>query len=335
MDFAILIIAFFMLSCLVTFADAPRISVLLIDGQNNHNWVETTPVIKEILEKTGRFKVDVCTSPKGLPKKPSLKKEDKNNPSKVAAWKKAMDDWNDEVAKIKQESKPAWLKWRPAFSDYDVVVSNYNGQSWPKEVEKNFEKYMRLGGGLVIVHAADNSFSGWQEYNKMIGVGGWGGRNEKSGPMLRLRKGKWIHDLSPGRGGMHGKQVAAIVVTHQPNHPIMKGLPKQWMHVEDEIYGKMRGPAENLTVLASSFSDEKGRGTGEQEPGLMVIDYHKGRVFHTIYGHAAKQMKGLGFQITLQRGTEWAATGNVTLPLPNEKLSETKVVLAELKGDRL
>ena len=85
----------------------------------------------------------------------------------------------------------------------------------------------------------------------------------------------------------------------------------------------------NFLSLASSFSDEKDRGTGEQEPGLMVIDYHKGRVFHTIYGHAGKQMLGLGFQITLQRGTEWAATGDVTQPLPKQKLSETEAVIAK------
>ena len=295
-------------------ADTAKLNVLLIDGQNNHNWAETSPVIKEILETTGSFKVDVCTSPKGLPKKPKEKSG------------KAMEAWKKEVSQIEKENKTAWLNWRPIFKDYDVIVSNYNGQAWPDEVKKDFEQYMRQGGGLVVIHAADKAFSDWDEYNKMIGVGGWGGRNEKSGPMLRLRDGKWIHDTSPGRGGMHGKQVNTLVVTNEPDHPIMKGLPKQWMHVSDEIYGKLRGPAENLTVLASSFSDEKDRGTGEWEPGLMVIDYHKGRVFHTIYGHAAKQMEGLGFQITLQRGTEWAATGKVTLPLPKQKLSETVAV---------
>lgn len=308
--------------------DTAIIKVLLVDGQNNHKWKETSPVIKEILENSGRFNVDVCTSPKALPKKPSLRREDRNDPAKVAAWDKAMADWKEEIAEARPENEAAWRKWRPVFSDYEVVVSNYNGQSWPREVEKDFEKYMREGGGLVVIHAADNAFSKWPEYNKMIGVGGWGGRNEDSGAMLRFRNGKWIRDNSPGRGGTHGRQVATLVVTHAPDHPIMMGLPQQWMHVKDEIYGKLRGPAENLTVLAASYSDEKDRGTGEWEPGLMVIDYHQGRVFHTIYGHGAQQMKGLGFRITLQRGTEWAATGQVTVPLPKEKLSETEAITA-------
>src|SRR5258708_23029395 len=37
---------------------------------------------------------------------------------------------------------------------------------------------------------------------------------------------------------------------------------------------------------------------------------------HTTLGHDARSMSGLGFQVTLQRGTEWAATGKVTLPAP-------------------
>ena len=163
----------------------------------------------------------------------------------------------------------------------------------------------------------------------MIGVGGWGGRSEKSGPMLRFRNNQWIHDMTPGKGGTHGNRVSTHIVNLMPEHPIMKGLPQKWMHPTDEIYAQMRGPAENITVLASSYSDKKDRGTGEQEPGLMVIDYHKGRVFHTIYGHSAEPMQGLGFQITLQRGTEWAATNKVTIPLPKKSLSESHAVLAD------
>ena len=120
-----------------------------------------------------------------------------------------------------------------------------------------------------------------------------------------------------------------------PDHPIMNGLPDKWMHTTDEIYAMLRGSAENITVLASSFSDSMDGGSGEMEPTLMVIPYYEGRVFHTVYGHNADAMQGLGFQITLQRGTEWAATGKVTIPLPEKKLSDTEAVLADpLTGDK-
>ena len=66
------------------------------------------------------------------------------------------------------------------------------GERWGKENEEAFVQFVKNGGGFVSVHAADNSFPDWQEYNEMIGVGGWGERNEKSGPYLRLRDGKWV-----------------------------------------------------------------------------------------------------------------------------------------------
>jgi type 1 glutamine amidotransferase len=259
---------------------AEKLKVLLIDGQNNHNWKATSPVIKWILEESGRFTVDVSTTPP------------------------------------KGNDHEAWKNWHPHFADYAAVVSNYNGQPWPEEVRKEFVEYVRNGGGFVSVHAADNSFPEWPEYNQMIGVGGWGGRNEKSGPMIRFRDGKFVHDDTKGAGGAHGKQHEFLIVAHEPEHPILKGLPEKWMAATDELYSKLRGPAENMTVLATAYSDPATNGTGENEPILMVIHFGKGRVFHTTLGHAVQAMTGLGFQVTLARGTEWVATGEVTLPPP-------------------
>jgi type 1 glutamine amidotransferase len=96
----------------------------------------------------------------------------------------------------------------------------------------------------------------------------------------------------------------------------MKGLPLKWMHASDELYSKLRGPAKDVIVLATAFAGPDMGGTSENEPMLMVINYGKGRVFHTTLGHSPQAMNGLGFQITLDRGTEWAATGEVTFPAP-------------------
>ncbi|MFN6053244.1 MAG: ThuA domain-containing protein, partial [Planctomycetia bacterium] len=103
-----------------------------------------------------------------------------------------------------------------------------------------------------------------------------------------------------------------VVVTRNTEHPITKGLPAEWMHNTDELYDRLRGPAKNLTVLATAFADTKTGGSGEHEPMLMVLDYGKGRVFHTTLGHDAPAMQCVGFQVTMVRGTEWAATGKVT-----------------------
>ena len=267
---------------------AAPLKVLIVDGQNNHDWKSTTPVMKRILEESGVFAVDVATSP---------------------AASADMRGFN------------------PDFSAYNVVLTNYNGDAWSQKTQDALVNYMRSGGGMVVVHAADNSFPEWGEFNKMIALGGWGNRDEKWGPYIRWRDGKIVRDATPGRGGSHGKQHEYTIVTRDPKHPIMKGLPAQWLHAKDELYDRLRGPAENLTVLATAYSDTSTGGTGENEPMLMTIRYGKGRVFHTAMGHDASSISCVGFITTFLRGTEWAATGKVnrTAAIPKDFPSKNAV----------
>src|SRR5208283_6216076 len=117
----------------------------------------------------------------------------------------------------------------PDFSKYSVIILNYNGDNWPAATMTAFEDYVRNGGGVVTVHAADNSFPKWVEYNKMIGVGGWDGRNQSSGPMIRWRDGKQVLEVGgPGGRGTHGGFFSWVVEVRHPEHPITKGLPPKW-----------------------------------------------------------------------------------------------------------
>ena len=257
---------------------AGPLKVLIIDGQNNHAWRETTPVLKQILEESGRFKVDVVTTPpKG---------------GDMSAFK-------------------------PNFAAYKVVVSNYNGHDWSPATQAAFEAFVKKGGGFVSYHAADNSFPQWKEYNQMTAVGGWENRTtDKFGPRVRFKEGKVVLDSSPARCGNHGARLPFQVTMRDPNHPIAKGLPPVWTHAADELYDSLCGPAETLTVLGTAHSEPSNHGTGEEEPMLMTIRYGKGRVFHTTLGHDVPAMQCVGFIVTLQRGTEWAATGKVTIKVP-------------------
>jgi type 1 glutamine amidotransferase len=257
---------------------------LIIDGRNNHDWKATTPVLKRLLEETRLFDVDVATAPAD----------------------------NDGLQ-----------SFHPKFSDYAVVVLNYNdfgpqnAGAWPQATQDDFLAYVKNGGGIVSYHAADNAFPQWGDFNKVIGVGGWGGRKPGGGiVMMRWRDGKAVRDETPRNCGNHGPRHAFLVESRDPDHPINKGLPSKWMHNTDELYDGLCGPAEEMTILSTAFSAKEKHGTDENEPVLMTIRYGNGRVFHTTLGHDTEAMKCVGFITTFQRGAEWAATGKVTQKVP-------------------
>jgi len=263
-------------------------NALIVTGQNNHNWQKSSRYLQDIIEKSGLFTAEINQSP------------------------------------AQGEDMSGFII---DFSPYDVVVLDYNGDEWPEETKNNFVQYVENGGGVVVYHASDNAFPDWPEYNEMIGLGGWNGRDENSGPYVYIEDGEVVRDDSPGGGGTHGAQREFLVEAFQPDHPIINQLPQKWMHAKDELYANMRGPAKNMEILAFAHSLK----TGKNEPMLMTITYGEGRIFHTMLGHAGDgnffpAMECAGFVTTTQRGAEWAATGKVTLensenlPTENETL---------------
>jgi type 1 glutamine amidotransferase len=263
-----------------------KIKVLIIDGINNHDWKHTSPFLKQQLEKTGKFTVDISTTPPA------------NAPKK---------DWSE---------------WNPDLTKYQVVLSNYNGPQWPEHVRKNFEEFISEGGGLVNVHAANNAHSGWKEFEKMTGLlwrgagAGWRLAYDKDQKPVRVPP-------KEGPGASHGPQHQYEVVVIDSDNPITKGMPKRWLHPQDELYHGQRGPAEDMHVLAIAFSATNKGGTGMYEPMLWYIPYGKGKAVTTVLGHVNNgdgknmiAMRDVGFLTIVARACEWAATGRVTLPVP-------------------
>ena len=266
---------------------AEKIKVLIVDGQNNHAWAKTTPIIKDMLEKSGRFTVEVATTPP------------KNSPQE------------------------AWAQFCPEFKQYQAVLVNYNdygkGDQWPAEVQKAMEDYMKSGGGLVLFHAANNAFPMWAEWNKMIGMN-W--QPNTYGDALKVVDGKVVRiPKGEGPGAGHGPQHEYDVELLDKDHPVTKGMPAKWHHVKDELYHGQRGPALNVHVLAYAFDDPattQGKGTGNNEPLVYTVTYGPSRVFVNLMGHGPDQTGTPDMIALLTRGTEWAATGKVTLPLPED-----------------
>src|SRR5262245_50346902 len=243
---------------------ATPIRVMLVDGESAgtyHDWQRTTPVLRKMLEETGLFEVAVVTVP---------------------------------------QAGSAAGAFKPDFGKYQVVVLNYDApdERWTAEVKSRFEEFVKGGGGVVSVHAADNAFPGWQAFNEMVGVGGWRGRTEQAGPYWYYRDGKLVSDAVAGRAGSHGKRVPFQITVRDATHPITRGLPKAWMHQGDELYARMRGPGRNMTVLATALSETSNAGTGFDEPQLMALGYGKGRIFHTTLGHDIAAMSSVDFVVT-------------------------------------
>jgi len=303
---AILSLCFLLAAAVLTEAAQAKLKALIIDGQNNHAvWPKSTIMMKQYLEDTGLFEVDIA--------RPQFTW---NGDREKDYLPLAGVDGTEDLPKSQPDPNFA-----PKFSDYDVVINNFGWQAadWSEATQKALETYMKNGGGLVSVHAADNSWPKWPAYNQMIGIGGWGDRNEKDGPYVYYNEeDEIIRDNSPGGGGNHGKQHEIPITVRVTDHPITKGLPTNWLTGMDECYGRLRGPAENMTILATGEDQTLPEFKGRHEPMLMVIEFGKGRVFHTTLGHDTPAFENVGFITTLLRGTEWAATGNVTIPVPND-----------------
>jgi type 1 glutamine amidotransferase len=183
------------------------------------------------------------------------------------------------------------------FADYDVVVLELENAEWPDEVKKELVTYVSGGGGLVVLGSTSGSFKDWPEAEKIFGV-----RSDK-----QLSKSKNAHDY--------------LIVNSSAEHPVINGLQKKWMHVNDYMMYNTQAISDNVEVLASSKADTVQGGNGKMLPVMFTHAYVEGRVFNSTLGYAATKdyidvIQCVGFITTFQRGAEWAATGVVSQEAP-------------------
>jgi type 1 glutamine amidotransferase len=260
-----------------------KIRVLIVDGFSNHDWRQTTALIRGILAPTGLFEVAVSTAP--------------TNAAELAAW-------------------------RPKFSDYDVIIQNCNdyggGPKWPEPVQKDFEDFVKNGGGVYIFHSAENAFVGWKEFERMVGLC-W--RNADYGTAMRVNDDGSLVRIPPGEGGSTGHGTRGdVLITRLGDDPIHAGMPRQWLTPGLEVYYYARGPAENVNVLAYARDSKPGQGL--LWPVEWTVSYGKGRVYVSTYGHVWKgdvqpaSMRCAAVQTLIPRVVQWLARKPVTIPVP-------------------
>ncbi len=250
----------------LTLPQDPPIRTLLVSGANNHDWQWTAPEIARTLTETGRFVVTTTNTPA---------KDLVDAPRALAA------------------------------GELQLIVLDYNGPRWGAAAEAAFVQVVQAGVGVTVLHAANNAFTGWADYERLVG--------------LLWRDGT-------GHGAYHPFDVNVV----DRHHPITHGMADMRLH-PDELYHRLvLAKGAEFRVLLSAFSEPKTGGTGRHEPMATVSTFGKGRVFHTPLGHvwtgvpasratwADPQLRRL-----VARGSEWAATGTVTLaPEPRNWLVE-------------
>ena len=112
---------------------APKIQALIITGQNGHDWKATTPVLRKLLEDTGKFEVRVTEEFRGA------------GPETLAPY--------DVVVLNYYELKKPALRWG-------------------ERADAALLDFVRSGKGLVVYHFSMAAFEGWTEFEKMCG-GNW------------------------------------------------------------------------------------------------------------------------------------------------------------------
>lgn len=208
--------------------------------------------------------------------------------------KKLFDDSDRFTADVTAEPEKMTAEM---LAKYDAIVSNWcafpklTERSWGEAAEKAFLDFVRGGKGFALFHAASATFHNWPEFQKLAGA-------------------TW------GKGTHHGPNGERIVVSAAaPEHPIAKGLTdflaadELWRSVvaqkDIEVVCRARPVAANAKPVAPGG-----------EPVVICTKLGKGRGFYLTLGHDVKAMQNVGWRTLMLRGTEWCATGAVTIPVP-------------------
>jgi type 1 glutamine amidotransferase len=197
------------------------------------------------------------------------------------------------------------------LAKYDVLFLNYkdtkNGTEatrWSDDNKRAFADAVTGGKGLYVYHHASSAFTSGTEWDKefeRIIAGGW------------------------RKQGNHGKRHEFTVRMEKQDHPITRGMPKEFAHSIDELYqNSVMFPDNEVLVTAWSDKTKDPKNTDKHEPVVWVTRHGQGRVCNNVLGHDVEAMQDKGFQTLLIRGVEWAATGDVKTPVPEELKTNPK-----------
>lgn len=261
-----------------------QIKLLIVTGENSyeHDWTGVNNLLRWQLQETGRFDVRV------------------------------IEDFSSATAST--------------LEPYDVVLLNYLGRwnytdeeekRWGPAAEKAMFDYARGGGGVVVYHASFNMGSpSWPAFEALAGV-----------------------TMRPFHGSRRSPPAGFMVHVVDRKHPVTAGMREYFWTFNDDMYTNMYWDKDaKIRVLATAFDASasyesklagpkyppelytpeklaKMEGMDEEHPQVWTVEYGGGRVFCISLGHGPDTLRYDGVRGLIARGAEWAATGEVTIPL--------------------
>lgn len=186
-------------------------------------------------------------------------------------WTVVSEGGNGTKAMIPLYDKPDWAK------GYDVVVHNECfADTTDHDYIQRITSAHKAGIPAVVIHCAMHTYRAtdiddWREF---LGVTSRRHDHQSNYPVKKL--------------------VA--------DHPIVKGMPENWVTPKDELY-----VIDKLWPNARALATSKSEKDGKDYPVIWTNQYGKARVFGTTYGHSDETFRDPVFLGYVARGVLWAA----------------------------
>jgi type 1 glutamine amidotransferase len=223
---------------------APKLSALIVDGMNNHDWAAGTRAIQAILEGSGRFTVEICT----WPKLPEFRGHDvvinNFNGGHLAGgtrWPRQIEQALEAYVRgggglvVFHAANNAFLEW----PEYNNMI----GLGWR---DKSFGPGIAIGPGGALLTVPKGS-----------------GMNPGHGPrhdfevfirvpdhsITRGLPAHWLHPSEQLTHGQHGPAEGLTILTYAFSEVSHQGEPMDWVR----SYGRGRV---YTTMLGHTWKDE-------------------------------------------------------------------------------
>ena len=185
-------------------------------------------------------------------------------------WKIVNEGGNGTRAEIPLYDHADWAK------GFDVVVHNecFADTKSPEYMRK-ITAVHRAGTPAVVIHCAMHTYRSAEidDWREFLGVTSRRHDHQSNYPVKKVIQ-----------------------------HPILKGIPDNWVTAMDELY-----VIEKLWPNAKALATSKSEKDGKDYPVAWINQYGKARVFGTTYGHSDDTFRDPVFLDLVSRGLLWSA----------------------------